>query len=80
MATKTRDRTCHCGYRRGDAAIHEEPEYDFLGWILLSMFGVTPRPHHIAFRCILCRAELGTSTKPELLARRTPPKKLKSAA
>jgi hypothetical protein len=73
MARKLSDRTCHCGYRKGDPAIQEEPEYGFLGWILLSLFGITPRPHHISFRCMYCRAELGTSTNPKLLARRSTP-------
>jgi hypothetical protein len=75
MAKKMSDRTCHCGYRKGDPAIQEEPEYGFFGWILLSLFGITPRPHHISFRCMYCRQELGTSTNPKLLARRSMPDK-----
>ncbi|MBX3188563.1 MAG: hypothetical protein KF819_16220 [Labilithrix sp.] len=70
----TNGRTCYCGHRRGDPAIHEEPEYSMWGWIVLSMFGVTPRPHHIAFRCAYCREELGQSRDPRLLARRTTPR------
>jgi hypothetical protein len=71
MAKNTSDRACHCGHRRGDAAIQEEPEYDTFGWILLSIFGITPRPDHIAFRCMYCREELGRSRSPALLARRS---------
>ena len=56
----------------GDPAIEEEPEYTTWGWIILSMFGMTPRPHHIVYRCIFCRAELGQSRDPKLLARRSP--------
>ena len=67
------DRTCHCGHRRGDPQIQEEAEYTTWGWICLSMFGMTPRPDHIAFRCVLCRAELGTSRDPKLLAKKTAP-------
>ena len=66
-------RTCHCGHKRGDAAIQEEPEYSTWGWIMLSIFGLTPRPDYISFRCILCRAEVGTSRDPKLLARRSAP-------
>jgi hypothetical protein len=68
-----RDRTCHCGKRRGDPEIQEEPEYSTWGWIMLSMFGMTPRPHHISFRCSLCRAEVAQSRDPRLLARRSLP-------
>lgn len=66
-----KSRACHCGHQMGDPAIEEEPEYTTWGWIILSMFGMTPRPHHIAYRCIYCRAELGQSRDPKLLARRT---------
>lgn len=69
-----RDRTCHCGHRRGDPAIQEEPEYTTWGWIMLSMLGMTPRPHHISFRCLYCREEIGQSRDPKLLARRSVPK------
>lgn len=79
MPKKVSDRTCHCGYRKGDPAIQEEPEYGFLGWILLSLFGITPRPHHISFRCMYCREELGTSRNPKLLARRSTPNKPQAA-
>jgi len=71
MAKNTSDRTCHCGHRVGAPAIQEEPEYGVFGWILLSLFGITPRPHHISFRCMYCREEIGTSQSPQLLARRT---------
>lgn len=64
-------RTCHCGHKLGDPEIEEEPEYTTWGWIMLSMFGMTPRPDYIAFRCSLCRAELGRSRDPKLLARRS---------
>lgn len=70
---KMPERKCHCGHRRGDPQIHEEPEYTTWGWIMLSMFGMTPRPDHIVFRCILCRADVGTSRDPKLLARKTIP-------
>ncbi len=66
-----RERTCHCGYGRGHEAIQEEPEYTTWGWIMLSMFGMTPRPHHIAFRCLYCRKEVGQSRDPRLLERRS---------
>jgi hypothetical protein len=73
MAKKAEGRACHCGHRMGDRHIQEEPEYGVVGWILLSIFGITPRPDHIAFRCIHCRDELGTSQSPRLLARRSLP-------
>jgi hypothetical protein len=67
------ERVCHCGNRRGHPNVQEEPEYTTWGWIMLSMLGMTPRPHHIVFRCILCRADLGTSRDPKLLERRSAP-------
>ena len=71
MTKKASVRSCHCGHCKGDPAIQEEPEYGFFGWILLSIFGITPRPDWIAFRCRYCRAELGTSRDPKLLAKRS---------
>jgi len=68
---RKRAKTCHCGHAIGHAAIQEEPEYTTWGWIMLSMLGMTPRPHHIAFRCQLCRKELGQSRDPKLLRMRT---------
>lgn len=73
MAKNASDRTCHCGHRVGHAAIVEEPEYGTLGWILLSLVGITPRPDHISFRCMYCREEIATSRSPQLLARRSAP-------
>lgn len=67
----TEGRACHCGHHYGDEPIQEEPEYTTWGWIVLSMFGITPRPDHIAFRCLFCRKELGISRDPKLLAKRT---------
>jgi hypothetical protein len=50
----------------------EEPEYTLWGWILLSMFGVTPKPDHIVYRCQICRMSLGSTRDPKILARRSP--------
>ena len=44
--------------------------YTLWGWILLSMFGVTPKPDHVVYRCQLCRMSLGTTRDPRALARR----------
>jgi hypothetical protein len=52
--------------------IVEEPEYTLWGWILLSMFGITPKPDHVVYRCQICRQSVGTTRNPEVLARRTP--------
>ncbi len=67
------ERVCYCGHKRGDPEIQEEPEYTTFGWIMLSMLGMTPRPDHISFRCMLCRKEIGTSRDPRLLERRSAP-------
>ena len=72
MTRKNSERACHCGHHKGDPAIQAEPEYGFLGWIMLSIFGITPKPDWIAVRCRYCRDELGTSRDPRLLARRSP--------
>ena len=60
---------CHCGYAIGHPQIHEEPEYSTFGWLCLAVLGMTPRPSHIVFRCVLCRAELGVSRDPRRLER-----------
>ena len=62
-----RQRTCKCGHTRAHEMVVEEPEYTLWGWILLSMFGVTPKPDHIVYRCQLCRQSLGTTRDPKLL-------------
>jgi hypothetical protein len=48
----------------------EEPEYTLWGWILLSMFGITPKPDHVVYRCQICRQSLGSTRNPKVLARR----------
>jgi hypothetical protein len=48
----------------------EEPEYTLWGWILLSMFGITPKPDHVVYRCQMCRQSLGSTRDPKVLARR----------
>lgn len=67
-------KTCRCGHTKGHALVVEEPEYTLWGWIVLSMFGITPKPDHIAYRCQMCRQTLGTTRDPALLALRTQPK------
>jgi hypothetical protein len=66
-----RTRTCRCGHAKGHDMIVEEPEYTLWGWILLSMFGVTPKPDHVVYRCQICRQSVGTTRNPEVLARRS---------
>jgi len=48
----------------------EEPEYTLWGWILLSMFGITPKPDHVVYRCQICRQSLGSTRNPKVLARK----------
>lgn len=48
----------------------EEPEYTLWGWILLSMFGITPKPDHVVYRCQICRMSLGSTRNPKVLERR----------
>ncbi len=50
--------------------VEEEPEYTLWGWILLSIFGITPKPDHIVYRCTICHKSLGTTRDPAALARR----------
>ena len=64
-------RTCHCGYAKGHELIVEEPEYTLWGWILLSMFGITPKPDHVVYRCQMCRKSVGSTRDPRVLAGRT---------
>jgi hypothetical protein len=63
-------KTCPCGHTRGHPLVEEEPEYTLWGWILLSIFGVTPKPDHIVYRCTICHKSLGVTRDPEALARR----------
>lgn len=64
-------RTCRCGHTKGHELVAEEPEYTLWGWILLSMFGITPKPNHVVYRCQMCRQSLGSTRDPNVLARRT---------
>jgi hypothetical protein len=68
-------RTCRCGHTKGHELVVEEPEYTLWGWILLSMFGITPKPDHVVYRCQMCRQSLGSTRDPKVLARRTGPPK-----
>lgn len=45
-----------------------EREYSLWGWILLSMFGITPRPTAVVYRCGVCRQALGSTRDPKILA------------
>lgn len=63
-------RTCRCGHTKSHEMVVEEPEYTLWGWILLSMFGITPKPDHVVYRCQLCRQSLGSTRDPRVLARR----------
>jgi hypothetical protein len=64
-------RTCRCGHAKGHEYVVEEPEYTLWGWILLSMFGITPKPDHVVYRCQMCRQSVGSTRDPKILARRT---------
>lgn len=71
--TERRQKTCACGYTKSHDMVVEEPEYTLWGWILLSIFGITPKPDHIVYRCQICRQSLGATRDPKVLARRTQP-------
>lgn len=64
-------RSCRCGHTKNHELVAEEPEYTLWGWILLSMFGITPKPDHVVYRCQMCRQSLGSTRDPKVLARRT---------
>ena len=65
-----KQRTCKCGHTKSHELVVEEPEYTLWGWIVLSMFGITPKPDHVAYRCQICRVTLGVTRDPDVLARR----------
>src|SRR6185312_4630244 len=71
MMEGRRQRKCRCGHAKGDPMIVEEPEYTLWGWIVLSMFGITPKPDHVVYRCQMCRQSLGSTRDPKVLARRS---------
>jgi hypothetical protein len=62
-----RERTCLCGHKRSDPSIAKEPEYTLWGWICLSMFGMTPKPDRIVYRCTTCRKAVGVTRDPRVL-------------
>ena len=64
-------RTCRCGHTKSHELVAEEPEYTLWGWILLSMFGITPKPDHVVYRCQMCRQSLGSTRDPKILARKS---------
>ncbi|MBX3202131.1 MAG: hypothetical protein KF894_28640 [Labilithrix sp.] len=68
-------RTCRCGYTKEHELVAEEPEYTLWGWILLSMFGITPKPDHVVYRCQMCRQSVGSTRDPKVLARKSAPKR-----
>lgn len=67
------NRKCACGHDRNHSEVQQEPEYTFIGWLMLSMLGMTPVPDRIAFRCIRCRQTLGFSRDPKLLHKKQMP-------
>lgn len=68
-------RACRCGHTKSHELVAEEPEYTLWGWILLSIFGMTPKPDHVAYRCQICRQSLGSTRDPKILARKSAPKR-----
>ncbi len=70
-----RDRRCPCGHGRGHPYVQQEADYSLWGWIVLSMFGITPAPKRIIFRCIRCRTSLGSTRDPTLLHKKQMPDK-----
>lgn len=73
------NRKCACGHDRNHPEVQQEPEYTFIGWLMLSMLGMTPVPDRIAFRCIRCRQTIGFSRDPKLLHKKQMPGEHKSA-
>ena len=67
----TAERTCRCGHTRNHPMVIPEREYTLWGWILLSMFGLTPKPECVVFRCGLCRQTLGSTRDPKVLSGET---------
>jgi hypothetical protein len=66
--TQPAPRECRCGHTKEHPMVIPEREYSLLGWILLSMFGITPRPTAVVYRCSICRQALGSTRDPKILA------------
>jgi hypothetical protein len=64
-------KTCPCGHDKNHQLVEEEPEYSLVGWLLLSMFGITPKPDHIVYRCTMCHKSVGVTRDPKILARKS---------
>lgn len=63
-------KVCPCGHDRHHPLVEEEPEYTLWGWIMLSMFGLTPKPDRIEYRCTICRRTVGVTRDPDRLQRK----------
>ena len=57
---------CACGYDRKSPFVYLSPVYGFGGWILL-LFGATPRPLRVEYRCTRCKHFFGYTQDPEVL-------------
>lgn len=71
-------RTCKCGHTRSHQLVTKEPEYSTWGWICLSIFGITPKPERITFRCSVCHESLGVTRDPRILRGDKPEAKAES--
>ena len=56
--------TCSCGHDRSHPKVEASPSYGAFGWTLL-IFGATPIPRWVEYRCKKCGESLGISEDPE---------------
>lgn len=61
MTESPSGKACRCGHTRGHPRVTPSYDYGFMG-ILGLMFGVTPKPKRIDFKCGVCGQTVDTIT------------------
>lgn len=49
--------------------VSPEGQYTALGWLQVTLIGISVRPHRIDYRCRVCQQQFDSTSDPELLRR-----------
>ena len=60
---------CICGYDINHPKIIHKTEYSKLGWLLLTVLGLSAKPKIVKFICPECSDILMSSSDPEILSK-----------
>jgi hypothetical protein len=58
---------CTCGNDKNSKATVHKCHYSSMGWILLSLVGMSAKPIKVDFTCTKCGETFESSTDPEVL-------------